>query len=160
MAHSQLLRNGTFTEDLLRAKLSYSVMLLVRSKMPSIFSVQLAQAVTIATRYSMVREQGLGHGDALKSKATIVQYKRQHFRLLSLITKSYAMYFASQACDAQYNQLREMQAQAPADHSLLPSVHALTAGLKAYVTSEATDSAEDCRKLCGGHGLHGHFGTT
>jgi acyl-CoA oxidase len=76
----------------------------------------------------------------------------QHFRLLSLLAKTYAMYFASQACDAQYSQLREMQAQAPADHSLLPSVHTLTAGLKAYVTSEATDGAEDCRKLCGGHG--------
>jgi acyl-CoA oxidase len=62
------------------------------------------------------------------------------------------MYFASQACDAQYRQPREMQAQDPADHSLLPSVHALTAGLKAYVTFEATDGAEDCRKLCGGHG--------
>jgi acyl-CoA oxidase len=38
------------------------------------------------------------------------------------------------------------------DHSLLPSVHALTAGMKAYVTSEAADGAEDARKLCGGHG--------
>jgi hypothetical protein len=63
---------GTFTKDPPRAKLSYSVMLLVRGKMPSIFSVQLEQAVTIATRYSMVRAQGLGHGDALKSEVTIV----------------------------------------------------------------------------------------
>jgi acyl-CoA oxidase len=152
MAHSQLSCDGTFTKDPPRARLSYSVMLLVRGKMPGVFSVQLAQAVTIATRYSMVRAQGLGHGDALKSEATIVQYKHQHFRLLSLLAKTCAMYFASQACDAKYSQLREMQAQAPADHSLLSLVHALAAGLKAYVTSEATDSAEDCRKLCGGHG--------
>jgi acyl-CoA oxidase len=45
-----------------------------------------------------------------------------------------------------------MQAQAPADHPLLPSVYALTAGLKPYITSEAVDGAEDCRDLCGGHG--------
>jgi hypothetical protein len=87
--------DGVFTKDPLRTKLSYSVMLLVCSKMPSVSSVQLTQAVTIATRYSMVREQGLGHCDALKSETTITQYKHQHFRLLTLIAKSYAMYFAS-----------------------------------------------------------------
>jgi acyl-CoA oxidase len=36
--------------------------------------------------------------------------------------------------------------------STLPSVHALCAGLKAYVTAEAADGAEDARKLSGGHG--------
>ncbi|KAF1831620.1 acyl-CoA oxidase [Decorospora gaudefroyi] len=150
MAHSQLSRNGTFAEDPLRAKLSYSVMLLVRGKMPGVFAVQLAQALTIATRYSVVRQQGLGPVDALNTETNIIHYKHQHFRLLSLIAKTYAMFFASRACDTQYNKLRKMQCQA--DHSLLPSVHALTAGLKAYVTSEAVDGAEDCRKLCGGHG--------
>jgi len=150
MAHSQLSCEGAFTKDPLRAKLSYSVMLLVRSKMPGVFSVQLAQALTIATRYSVVRQQGLGPADSLSTEAGILQYKHQHFRLLSLIAKSYAMFFASCACDVQYNKLREMQSKK--DHSLLPSVHALTAGLKAYVTSEAVDGAEDARKLCGGHG--------
>ncbi|KAF1945145.1 acyl-CoA dehydrogenase NM domain-like protein [Clathrospora elynae] len=59
MAHSQVSRNGTYTKDPLRAKLSYLVMLLVRGKMPGVFTVQLAQATTIATRYSVVREQDL-----------------------------------------------------------------------------------------------------
>ncbi|RAR12309.1 acyl-CoA oxidase [Stemphylium lycopersici] len=150
MAHSQLARNGTFTKDPLRAKLSYSVMLLVRSKMPGVFSVQLAQALTIATRYSVVRQQGLGPADALNIEATIIQYKHQHFRLLSLLSKTYAMFFASRICDGEYNKLREMQSKN--DHSFLPSAHALTAGLKAYVTSEAVGGAEDARKMCGGHG--------
>ncbi|KAI1665657.1 Acyl-coenzyme A oxidase [Pyrenophora tritici-repentis] len=150
MAHSQLTREGKFTKDSLRAKLSYSVMLLVRAKMPGVFSVQLAQALTIATRYSVVRQQGLGPADAFSTEASILHYKHQHFRLLSMIAKSYAMFFASRVCDMHYNKLREMQSKN--DHSLLPSVHALTAGLKAYVTSEAADGAEDTRKLCGGHG--------
>ncbi|EMD88691.1 hypothetical protein COCC4DRAFT_60646 [Bipolaris maydis ATCC 48331] len=150
MAHSQLARDGTFTKDPLRAKLSYSVMLLVRGKMPGAFAVQLAQALTIATRYSVVRQQGLGPADGLDDEATIMQYKHQHFRLLSLIAKAYAMFFASRACETQYDKLREMQEKN--DHSLLPSVHALIAGLKAYVTSEAADGAEDARKMCGGHG--------
>ena len=150
MAHSQLSRQGVFTKDPLRAKLSYSVMLLVRCNMPGVFSVKLAQALTIATRYSVVRHQGLGPADTYSIEASILQYKHQHFRLLSMIAKSYAMFFASRACEVQYNKLREMQSRK--DHSLLPSVHALTAGLKAYVTSEAVDDAEDARKLCGGHG--------
>ncbi|CAA9966174.1 Acyl-coenzyme A oxidase [Pyrenophora teres f. maculata] len=150
MAHSQLTREGRFTKNPLRAKLSYSVMLLVRAKMPGVFSVQLAQALTIATRYSVVRQQGLGPADAFSTEPSVLYYKHQHFRLLSMIAKSYAMFFASRACDMQYNQLREMQNKN--DNSLLPSVHALTAGLKAYVTSEAVDGAEDARKLCGGHG--------
>ncbi|KAH6863642.1 acyl-CoA dehydrogenase/oxidase C-terminal [Alternaria alternata] len=150
MAHSQLARDGTFTKDPLRAKLSYSVMLLVRGRMPGIFTVQLAQALTIATRYSVVRQQGLGPADALNTEASIFQYKHQHFRLMSMIAKTYAMFFGSRVCDDQYNELREMQSKN--DHSLLPSVHALTAGMKAYVTSEAAGGAEDARKLCGGHG--------
>ena len=32
-------------------------------------------------------------------------------------------------------------------------MHALCAGLKAHVTAEAADGAEDVRKLCGGHGF-------
>jgi acyl-CoA oxidase len=150
MAHSQLARDGTFTKDPLRAKLSYSVMLLVRGRMPGIFTVQLAQALTIATRYSVVRQQGLGPANTLNTEASIFQYKHQHFRLMSMIAKTYAMFFGSRVCDDQYNELREMQSKD--DHSLLPSVHALTAGMKAYVTSEAADGAEDARKLCGGHG--------
>jgi acyl-CoA oxidase len=150
MAHSQLARDGTFTKDPLRAKLSYSVMLLVRGRMPSIFTVQLAQALTIATRYSVVRQQGLGPADAFKTEASIFDYKHQHFRLMGMIAKTYAMFFGSRVCDNLYNKLRDMQSQN--DHTLLPAVHALTAGMKAYVTSEAADGAEDARKLCGGHG--------
>ncbi|OSS48556.1 hypothetical protein B5807_06997 [Epicoccum nigrum] len=150
MGHSVLRRDGTHTADLNRAKSSYSVMLLVRGKMPAIFAVQLAQAVTIATRYSMVREQGLGSDNSLDKELTIISYKQQHFRILTLIAKSYAMFFAGQDCNARYADLKARQARG--DHATLPSVHALCAGLKAYVTCEAVDGAEDARKLCGGHG--------
>jgi acyl-CoA oxidase len=73
MAHSQLSRNGTFTKVSLRTKLSYSVMLLARGKIPGVLTVQLAQALTIATRSSTVREQGLGPANALKGEASIAQ---------------------------------------------------------------------------------------
>jgi acyl-CoA oxidase len=125
-------------------------MLLVRSRMPGIFAVQLAQATTIATRYSLVREQGLASEGGVAAETSIIQYKHQHFRLLTLISKSYAIFFAGRACEVAYAQLRQQQERD--DYSYLPSVHALTAGMKAYVTAEAADGAEDARKLCGGHG--------
>jgi acyl-CoA oxidase len=151
MGHSVLRRDGTYTADDNRAILSYSVMLLIRGKMPAIFAVQLAQAVTIATRYSVVREQGLGLDNSLEKELTVMSYKSQHFRILTLIAKSYAMFFAGQHCNAQHADLKARQARG--DHATLPAVHALCAGLKAYVTAEAADGAEDARKLCGGHGF-------
>ncbi|KAF1922622.1 acyl-CoA oxidase [Didymella exigua CBS 183.55] len=151
MGHSTLKCDGTCTADYNRAKLSYSVMLLVRSKMPAIFAVQLAQAVTIATRYSVVREQGLGPDNSLDTETSVMSYKSQHFRTLTLVAKSYAMFFAGQDCKAQYVDLKARQNRG--DHSTLASVHALCAGLKAYVTSEAADGAGEARKLCGGHGF-------
>jgi acyl-CoA oxidase len=149
-AHAQLSRNGIYTTTPLRSKLSYSVMLLVRHKMPGVFAIQLAQAVTIATRYSVVREQGLELSTGTGIERSILNYKHQHFRIITLIAKCYAMFFAAKACESMYAQVREQQDCG--DHSGLPSLHALSAGLKAYVTSEAVDGAEDARKLCGGHG--------
>jgi len=151
MGHSVLRRDGTYTADYNRAKLSYSVMLLVRGKMPAIFAVQLAQAVTIATRYSVVREQGLGSDNSLDKELAVMSYRLQHFRILTLTAKSYAMFFAGQHCNALYADLKIRQARG--DHATLPSVHALCAGLKAYVTAEAADGVEDARELCGGHGF-------
>lgn len=149
-AHAQLSRAGVYITSHLRSKLLYSVMLLVRHKMPSVFTVQLAQAVTIATRYSVVRSQGVELTSSTSIESAIIDYKHQHFRLITLIAKTYAMFFASRECEAAYTDVKEQQARG--DHSGLASLHALSAGLKAYVTSEAVDGAEDARKLCGGHG--------
>jgi acyl-CoA oxidase len=149
-AHAQLSSTGVYTTSPLSSKLSYSVMLLVRHKMPGVFAVQLAQAVTIATRYSVVREQGLDLSTDTGIEGSIINYKHQHFRIITLIAKCYAICFAAKACESMYTQVREQQEHN--DHSGLPTLHALSAGLKTYVTSEAVDGAEDARKLCGGHG--------
>jgi len=83
-------------------------------------------------------------------QSSIIAYKHQHFRLINLIAKTYAMFFASRECETVYAQVKGQQSRG--DHSGLSALHALSAGLKAYVTSEAVDGAEDARKLCGGHG--------
>lgn len=80
----------------------------------------------------------------------ILSYKLQHYRLLTLVAKAYATIFASNAVNKTYKALLEQQAQGR--HELLPYVHMLLAGLKAWTTQTAADGAEDARKACGGHG--------
>lgn len=115
MGHGILRYDNTDTAYYDRVKSLYSVMLLVRSKIPAIFAVQPAQAVTIATRYSVVREQGFGSDNLLNKELTVISYKSQHFCILTLIAKSHAMFFAGRCCDAQYAELKARQARG--DHT-------------------------------------------
>jgi acyl-CoA oxidase len=110
---------------------------------------QLAQALTIATRYSTVRLQGNKLSPS-SIGTPIINYKQQHSRLLTLISKSYATIFASHSVSKIYTTLAHLQKQG--NHSTLPYVHMLMCGLKAWTSQTAADGAEEARKMCGGHG--------
>lgn len=125
-------------------------MLLVRSHVSRVFTLQLAQALTIATQYSCVRKQSQTPTPDSDDEVTVINYKHQKFRLLTLLAKVYAMCFASLSIEAFYDRVRAERAHD--NHTNLSSLHAFTAGLKAYTTSEALDGVEECRKMCGGHG--------
>jgi acyl-CoA oxidase len=153
MGHVTVSRSGSFSAVAEHATLTYSIMVVGRLVITRNIAFQLAQAVTIATRYSIVREQGFGQGadDRQPNESTIMSYRSQHFRLLTLIAKAYAIFFAAQQADLEYKTLRELQENQ--DSSGLPYTHSISAGLKAWSTSEAADGAEDARKCCGGHGF-------
>jgi acyl-CoA oxidase len=148
MRYSTVTADGTYTAVPNHTVLNYATMLRARAMMTRISAFQLAQATTIATRYSTVREQGVG-SDGIEMP--VIQYKHQHFRILTLIAKSYGMLFASRHCTAEHEKLVWQQEQG--NLSGLPYVHSLAAGLKAWATGEASDGAEDARKCCGGHGF-------
>jgi acyl-CoA oxidase len=112
-------------------------------------AIQLAQALTIATRYSTVRLQGNKLSPS-SIGTPIIAYKQQHSRLLALISKSYATIFASHSVTTIYSTLAHLQKQG--NHSTLPYIHMLTCGLKAWTSQTAADGAEEARKMCGGHG--------
>jgi acyl-CoA oxidase len=149
MGNAAVLRDGTYKKAP-HSKLSYATMVHVRTIIIQSCAWQLAKAVTIATRYSHVREQGLGPNGDLAHQLPIMSYKSQHFRLLSLISKCYVILFAWKACDASYRDL--VRQQSNNNHVMLPYNHMLAAGLKAWATSLAADGAEDARKCCGGQG--------
>jgi acyl-CoA oxidase len=151
MGHATVSRDGSYSAVPGQRVLTYSAMLQGRAVIVRRAAFQLAQVTTIAIRYSTVRKQGVGHdGHGLK-ETRIIDYKSQHFRLLTSVAKSYAILFASRKCDEIYTRLR--LGQDVGDNSLLPYAHSLLAGTKAWATQVASDAAEDARKCCGGHGF-------
>ncbi|KAF2641161.1 acyl-CoA oxidase [Massarina eburnea CBS 473.64] len=153
MAHASLSRNGLLSTIPGHQVLTYSTMLMGRFAIARTTAFQLAQATTIATRYSVVREQGVGHSPVgfEGKEMQIIHYKSQHFRLLTLMAKSYAILFASKHCDVEYEKFRLLQQKD--SQSRLSYMHSLSAGVKAWSTEQAADGAEDARKCCGGHGF-------
>jgi len=131
-------------------KAAYATMVYCRIAITRGVAFQLAQAVTIATRYSTVRKQGLGPNGIGMEETSLMTYKSQHYRLLTLISKAYAIFFAWQKNDAEYRAMQMQQTKG--DHASLPYNHNLAAGLKAWSTQTAADGAEDARKCCGGQG--------
>ena len=150
MGHAVVLRNGEYFKAP-HAKLSYSTLLYTRVKIINNTAFQFAQAIVIATRFSVVREQGVGVQTETAKELPIIAYKSQHYRLLTCMAQAYAILFASQLCLEAYSTMQSEQRQGK--HSSLPDLHALTAALKAFSTEVALNGAEDARKCCGGFGF-------
>lgn len=150
MANAEVTKEGTYVKPG-HQKLLYATMTFTRMNIACVVAFQLAQAVTIAIRYSVVREQGVGQevGSNVEEHA-IMSYKSQHARLLALMAQAFAIHFASKCCTAVYEDTVARQGRG--DATQIPYNHAITAGLKAYATQIATDGAEDARRCCGGHG--------
>ncbi|KAF8572729.1 acyl-CoA oxidase [Ramaria rubella] len=151
MGNSKVLADGTYISAP-HNKLTYSTMIYTRNGLIQATVFPLAQAVVIAVRYSMIREQGQFTGDgADPGEVSIMAYKSQHYRLLSILSRAFALFFASRACDEIYQDL--VARQNHGDHSTLAYGHMITASLKAFGTQTAADDVEDARKCCGGHGF-------
>ncbi|TVY83871.1 Peroxisomal acyl-coenzyme A oxidase [Lachnellula suecica] len=149
MRYTTVTRDGSYSSDPLSEKLLYGGLLNGRTVIIRNCAFQLAQALTIATRYSVVRQQGEKKDHGLH-QPEIMSYKLQHHRLLTLVSMAYANIFASKTISASYQQMLEQQASGRNDS--LPYMHMIIAGLKAWSTQTASDGAEDARKMCGGHG--------
>ncbi|RYP43984.1 hypothetical protein DL768_009505 [Monosporascus sp. mg162] len=152
-AQASVARDGTYARRAnVHEKAAYGTMLVTRSKMAHVTSIQLAAAVTIAIRFSTVRKQGnfTYNEDVPGTEIAIIRYRSQHYRLLTTLAKAYAILFASRHCEAAQRDFEKRVAEG--DFSTMQSAHALTAGVKAWSSVIALDGAEDCRRACGGHG--------
>ncbi|KAK3212028.1 hypothetical protein Dsin_016734 [Dipteronia sinensis] len=101
-------------------------------------------AITIATRYSLLRQQ---FGPPKQPEVSILDYQSQQHKLMPMLASTYAFYFATKHLVEQYSEMKKTH-----DDQLVADVHALSAGLKSYVTSYTAKSLSVCREACGGHG--------
>ncbi|XP_022136505.1 acyl-coenzyme A oxidase, peroxisomal [Momordica charantia] len=101
-------------------------------------------ASTIAIRYSLLRQQ---FGPPKQPEVSILDYQSQQHKLMPMLASNYAFHFATLQLVEKYALMKKTN-----DEELVGDVHALSAGLKAYVTSYTAKSLSTCREACGGHG--------
>ncbi|KAJ7119266.1 acyl-CoA oxidase [Mycena crocata] len=143
MRHARVERDGAYTAAPYATEALYGTLLATRNGIARAVTMQLAQATTIAVRYSVVRQQGNIDSDGVERP--IMAFQAQRLRVLGPMARAYALCFAAKACDEVYRSMGPIQVD------VVP-IHALTAGLKAYATQVAADGAEEARRACGGHG--------
>jgi len=147
MRHAKVHPDGRF-EPPMHAKLSYTGMMYIRAIMIHGIGQNLAQAATIATRYSCVRKQGeILEG---KGEVKILDYTTQQYRILPQLSRSFCFMFSGEFIREMY--FKNMQQVNSGDTSLMADLHALSSGLKSVVTFQTAQGIEQCRMSCGGHG--------
>ncbi|XP_063600213.1 probable peroxisomal acyl-coenzyme A oxidase 1 [Penaeus indicus] len=147
MKHSQVLEDGTYIKPA-NDKLAYGTMVFVRVAICFDSHRQLQRAVTIATRYSAVRHQSeLKPGEP---EPQILDYQTQQYKLLPQIATIFGIHFTARHVWDTYNEVTGNIHEGNLD--LLPELHAISCGLKALSSSDASAGIEICRLACGGHG--------
>ncbi|CAH9109642.1 unnamed protein product [Cuscuta europaea] len=113
----------------------------------------LKLAVTIATRYSLLRQQ---FGPPKQPEISILDYQSHQHKLMPMLASTYAFHFATLHLVEKYSDMKKSH-----DEELVGDVHALSAGLKSYITAYTAKSLNTCRESCGGHGYAAvnRFGT-
>ncbi|XP_073430228.1 peroxisomal acyl-coenzyme A oxidase 2-like isoform X1 [Dendrobates tinctorius] len=146
--YSQVLPDGSYVKRG-SDKINYFTMIAVRVGMLREEVLEaLTKACTISVRYSAVRRQSeLKPGDR---EPKILDYQTQQQKLLPLVATCYSIHFTGKYVAKFFNDVSGKIRKE--NFSLLPELHALTAGMKAFATEMCSNGVEICRKACGGHG--------
>lgn len=134
-----------------RQEILYFPMLQTRMEFVSLTGMALTKACTIAIRYSAVREQGYDANDAkATTELKVLDYQSQQYRLLPQLATAYAiMLSGNQVNIFRVDLARQIQG---GGLSMLDVGHAMSCGLKVFVSDAASNGIEVCRWACGGHG--------
>ncbi|XP_076083784.1 peroxisomal acyl-coenzyme A oxidase 1-like isoform X6 [Mytilus galloprovincialis] len=147
MRYSQVHDDGTYVKPQ-NAKLAYGSMVLIRSSIVSDAARGLAQACVISIRYSAVRRQTEAYPGG--EEPQILDYQTQQYRLFPLLASAYSLQLAGKYVFNTYLEVNDQIEKGNLES--MPELHALSAGLKAFSTYEASAGIEVCRICCGGHG--------
>lgn len=150
MGNAEVLPSGDFIKKK-TSVLTYGTMTAVRVGIVQQLIPSLCKAVTIATRYSIVRRQSPIEPDQPEPK--ILDHVTQQMKLFPAIAKVFAIKASADNLKSMHNDVNASVLKD--DLSRLPELHALSCCLKAVCSNEATRAVEVCRLACGGHGyLH------
>ena len=154
---------GQYVDTLAKdSKVHYTTMMVTRAAMVGSAGSRIAQAATIAIRYSAVRKQGFvstKSGISYKSEEhQIIDHKIQQYRLFKWLAHAYAiknsaLWMMDQISEMEGNQLGQIK-----NTDGLKELAAASGGLKALTSYLATLGIEDLRKCCGGNGYLLHSG--
>nr|XP_022336079.1 peroxisomal acyl-coenzyme A oxidase 1-like isoform X1 [Crassostrea virginica]XP_022336087.1 peroxisomal acyl-coenzyme A oxidase 1-like isoform X1 [Crassostrea virginica] len=147
MRYSKVLEDGTYVPPK-NQRIGYGTMVFVRAHIVTNSARGLAKACVIAIRYSAVRRQTEVSPGGME--AQILDYQTQQYKLLPLLASAFAMYFTGRYAEDYYEEIASEIEEGKLDS--LNQLHAVCAGLKAFVTWVCTAGIETCRLCCGGHG--------
>ena len=155
--YRRITREGKF-EDVVKAdpKVHYTTMMTTRACMVNTAAARLAQASTIAIRYSCVRQQGFVESSKNTSfkdpEVKIIDYKIQQYRLFKQLAYAYGLRFTGRWMIEQLSALEGKSVGIIKNTEILKELAATSAGLKSVTSIMAINGIEDCRKCCGGNG--------
>jgi len=138
------------------SKVHYFTMMSTRGMMVGVSGARLAQACTIAIRYSAVRHQGFVDNKPgvsyLTDENQILDYKIQQYRLFKQLANAYALKLTGIWMLNELTNFESNTVGSAIKTEGLKEIASTSAGLKSLCTLIAVTGIEDCRKCCGGNG--------
>lgn len=146
MKSAEISKDGEF-KRLRDSILNYGAMVHMRVSIVFDTAILLAKAVTIATRYSMVRRQSPINPKDPEPK--IIEHVTQQYKIFPALARVIIYNISGNHLTSLMNRI----ILEPKSSERISEFHALSCGLKAIITSDATKDIEICRLSCGGHGF-------
>jgi len=128
-------------------KVKYSGMMSARSLLLMSSYFNMFRALTITTRYSLLRKQ---FRDAKGQEMRIFDYQLQRYKIARHLSKAYAMSMGLYKVMELINQ--NESAVAKGDFSYFQQIHLLLCECKAFFTWWDFACVSECITACGGHG--------
>ena len=109
----------------------------------------LGRALLITLRYCSFRSQFKTLEGGAERK--VLDYQLVQSRLLPHLAFAFANFFVFKRVKREYEKVKKQVLNNERDE--LGQLHAIVAGVKAFMTRDSSRGIEECRECCGGHGF-------
>ncbi|KAK4053613.1 hypothetical protein OIO90_003852 [Microbotryomycetes sp. JL221] len=137
-------------------KIAFGGMVFIRAQMIGNLAWRLAKATTISTRYLHTRRQfadtSLKPGqEGFGVERQVISYPGVYMRVLPQIAKAYVFITIGKDMADLYQSMAAKLVEG--DVTLMAETHAVSSGLKSYVSTSVVEGIEIVRRAMGGHGF-------